>query len=69
VLCVKRRSGDGTWGPPETVATPSGSDSFDASVSVKWSAVGFTRPGTVEFLFFAARNGSYQDTWLYYGRL
>jgi hypothetical protein len=68
-LCVERRAGDGSWGRPETVATPSGSDSFDASVSFRWSAVGFNRPAALEFLFFAARGGSYQDTWLYYGRL
>jgi hypothetical protein len=69
VLCIKKRSGDGTWGQSDTFATPSGSDSFDASVSVRWSAVGFNRPETVEFLFFGARNGGYQDTQLYYGRL
>jgi hypothetical protein len=68
-ICVKKRGQDGTWGPSEAVATPSGSDSFDASVSTRWSAVGFNRPETVEFLFFAARNGSYLDTRLYYGRL
>jgi hypothetical protein len=69
VLCVKRRSADGGWSVSETVASPSGSDSFDASVSVKWSAVGFNRPDVVEFVFFAARGGSYQDTRLHYGRL
>jgi hypothetical protein len=68
-LCAKARNPDGSWGPSTVVATPSGADSLDASVSVKWSAVGFYRPETVEFAFFSARNGSYYDTALYYGRL
>jgi hypothetical protein len=45
------------------------SNSFDASVSVKWSVVGWNRPETVEFLFFAALNSNYQSTTLYYGRI
>jgi hypothetical protein len=68
-MCSVKRNGDGTWALPEIIATPSGANSFDASVSVKWSAVGFNRPETIEFLFFMAQGGNYNTTTVYYGRL
>ena len=65
----KERLADGTWGPSEVVLAHGGADqTYDASPSVKWSAVGFSRPTTVEFLFFAPVGGNYNSTVLYYGR-
>lgn len=67
-MCMYWRNGDGTWALPElVVAAPSGK-SFDASPSVKWSAVHFNRSETIEFLFFLV-NSTYADTTLYYGRI
>jgi hypothetical protein len=68
-LCLKRRTADGNWTPAETLATPSGNAEFDASVSVKWSAVGFVRPETLEFAYFSADGGNYNTTSLYYGHV
>jgi hypothetical protein len=68
-MCTIKQNTDGTWGTPQTLATPTGTDSFDSSPSVKWSVVGFNRSDTIEFLFFDAVGGSYYNTVLYYGRL
>lgn len=68
-LCLWSRNPDGSWGAPQPLAVPAAPDSFDASVSVKWSAENFNRPESVEFLFFAALGGNYNSTLLYYGRL
>jgi hypothetical protein len=68
-LCLKRRNADGSWEPAQLLATPDGNANFDASVSVKWSAVGFQRPETLEFAYFSADAGNYNTTSLYYGRL
>jgi hypothetical protein len=64
-----RQNEDGSFDEPQLFAQPSGSDSYDASPSVKWSVVGWNRPETVEFLFFAAPNGDYSNTTIHYGRL
>lgn len=68
-ICTIKKNSNGTWGNPTLFAAPSGSNSFDASPSVKWSVVGFNQPETIEFLFFAANNGSYNNTTVYYARL
>jgi hypothetical protein len=68
-MCVTARSADGAWGAPRSFAVPARADSFDASPSVRWSAVGFNRPEAVELLFFSAVGGAYSATTLYYGRL
>lgn len=59
----------GSWSQPILMLKPSGSDSLDASASVKWGVVGWNRPETVEVAYFAALNGSYQNTQIYYGRI
>lgn len=68
-MCTLKRNSDGSWGVSQVFAVPNGSDSFDASPSVKWSVVGWNRPETVEFLFFDAVGGSYNNTQLYYARI
>jgi hypothetical protein len=67
-LCLVKRNTNGTWGTPFLYATPPGSDSFDVSISIKWSVVGWNRPETMEFAFFSANGGSYQNTDVWYGR-
>jgi hypothetical protein len=68
-MCSVKRNADGAWALPQIVAAPPSADSFDASPSVKWSAVGWNRPETIEFLFFSANNGNYNNTTVYYARL
>ncbi len=63
---VLARNADGTWGPHVPVIGPV--NTFDASNSVKWSVVGFNRPEVVEWVFFLAPGGLYDDATLYYGR-
>ncbi|MEK7325091.1 MAG: hypothetical protein AAB217_07525, partial [Chloroflexota bacterium] len=62
-ICTIKRNGDGTWGAPQLFANV---PSSDASISIKWSAIGFNRPETIEFLFFS---GAYTSPTLYYARL
>ena len=64
-LCAIKKNG-ATWDAPQLFATHPVSQSFDSSPSVKWSAVGWNRPDTIEFLFFAA---PYTSPMLYYGRI
>lgn len=68
-LCVAGRRPDGEWETATVFARAQGTESFDSSPSVKWSAVGLNRPETIEFLFFSANAGSYANTTIYYGRL
>jgi|GEM_PF-1026160 len=68
-ICLYKRNTNGTWQSPITFLTHSGTDTFDASVTTKWSAYHWNRPETVEFLFFSAINQSYYNTNLWYGRL
>ncbi|MBA3871767.1 MAG: hypothetical protein H0X30_21685 [Anaerolineae bacterium] len=68
-MYVSKRNADGTWGAAQLFAKHTGTDSFDASPSVKWSAVGWNRPDSVEFVFFSAVGGNYGNTYMYYGRL
>ncbi|MBI3243370.1 MAG: hypothetical protein HYZ49_13860 [Chloroflexi bacterium] len=68
-MCVMQKNGDGSWTAPQLFAAHTGLDSFDASPSVKWSAIGFNRPETVEFVFFRADSGNYNNPTLFYGRL
>ncbi len=69
VMCVIHQNRSGVWGPSRVLAVPTAGDSFDASASVKWSAVGLNRPETTELVFFDAVGGSYYNTTLYYARL
>jgi hypothetical protein len=73
-VCAKAREADGAWGPSSRVLAPvPGAESFDASVSTKWSAVGRNRPELVEFAFFGAPmfggETFYDQARLYYGHL
>jgi hypothetical protein len=68
-IYTMRKNEDGSWDEAQLFAAPSGSDSYDASPSVKWSVVGWNRPETIEFLFFAAPDSNYSNTIIHYGRL
>ena len=72
-MCYAERVG-GVWTAPQVLAAPAATQTFDASASFKWSAVGYNRPETVELLFFAAPkdafgNVDYLNTTLYYAHL
>ncbi len=64
-LCVSRRAGDGSWGTQQLLAAAQNGVSYDASVSVKWSAQSWKRPETIEVRFFAT---PYTSSTLFYGR-
>ncbi len=71
-FCYMARNGDGTWGPFRVIATPQiATQSLDSNPSVKWSAVHWYRPETVEFAFFSvdSTTNSYYNPTLWYGRL
>jgi hypothetical protein len=67
-VCYIKQNSNGTWTNPVLFTTHPGSDSLDASVSVKWGVAGWNAPETIEFAFFSANNGSYQNTDVWYGR-
>lgn len=64
-LYTYSRNANGTWTVPTMFAS---GNSFDASPSVKWAAVGNNRPNTYEFAFFLAPGGIYSNAVLHYGR-
>jgi hypothetical protein len=64
-LCKWTLGAGGTW-LAQIFALHTGSQSFDSSPSVKWSAVGWNRPSAVEFLFFDSGQAS---PVMYYGRI
>ncbi len=68
-VCFVKQNSNGSWTNPTLFIAHPGSDSLDASVSVKWGVAGWNAPETIEFVFFSANNGSYQNTDLWYGRL
>jgi hypothetical protein len=63
-MCTIKKNGS-SWNNPVLFASPP-NNSFDASPSVKWSAVGFNRPDVIEFVFFKT---PYNNPTLYYARL
>jgi len=67
-LCLYQRNGDGTWATPKLFLAHQGTQSFDDSVSVKWSVVGYNRPETIEFVFSDVGAG-YNNAVIYYGRI
>jgi hypothetical protein len=67
-LCMYKRNSGGTWAIPKVFLAHQGSQSFDDSVSVKWSVVGYNRPDTIEFVF-ANVGAGYDKPILYYGRI
>lgn len=69
IMCVIKKNANGSWGPPQAVATPSGSSSYDSSPSIKWSVVGFNRPDVIEFIFPEVISGDYSNTILHYARI
>ncbi len=64
-----RRVTGGVWGAEELLATPPANGTFDASPSVKWSAVGWNRPDTLELTIFNAVGSNYNNTEMYYVRV
>jgi hypothetical protein len=64
-LCEWTQGAGGTW-TAQIFAQHTGSQSFDSSPSVKWSAVGWNRPSAVEFVFFDSGSAS---PVMYYGRI
>ena len=68
-MCVIKKNSAGGWDLPVLFASPAPGNSFDASPSVKWSVVGFNRPETIEFMFFQANGGNYNNTTLYYASI
>lgn len=65
-MCTIKKNTNGTWSAPTLFIAHTGTDSFDASPSVKWSVTGFNRPETIEFIFFRT---PYDNPVLYYARL
>jgi hypothetical protein len=75
INCYLKLNSNGTWTAPQKVvdatgnANPPSSETFDDSVSMKWSAVGWNRPELVEFAFFSGTKSNYWNMSLYYGTL
>jgi hypothetical protein len=67
-LCVYTRNSNGSWAAPQVLLTHQGTQSFDSSVSVKWSVIGFNRPDIIEFTF-AEVGAGYDKPVIYYGRI
>ena len=68
-MCYIKKSGGGAWGAPQLLIAHTGSNSFDASPSIKWGVVGWNRPQTIEIVFFRITNGDYSNPTLYYARM
>jgi hypothetical protein len=66
-MCTIHKNNNGTWGDPQLFVQHA-SNSFDTSPSVKWSAVGFNAPETIEFLITSIV-GDYSHSTIYYARL
>ncbi len=65
-MCTRKQNADGSWGESTLFAAHPQGSSFDASVSVKWSAVGWNRPEAIEFIFFQT---PYSSPIVFYGRI
>lgn len=68
-MCYLKKPSGGNWGSAQLLAQATASQSYDASPSARWSAVGFNRPEVVEALFFSILNGDYYHPTLHYARL
>lgn len=68
-MCYLKKNADGTWSIPHMFATHPNGETFDASVSTKWSVVGWTRPELIEVAFFSGGASNYWNMSLYYGTL
>ena len=68
-ICLLKRNADGSWGTPQLFATPPSGETFDASVSTKWSVAGWNRPELIEVAFFSGQTSNYWNMNLYYGTI
>ncbi len=68
-ICLLKKNADGSWGAPQLFATPPSGETFDSSVSTKWSVVGWNRPALIEVAFFSGQSSYYWDMHLYYGTI
>jgi hypothetical protein len=68
-VCYLKKNTNGTWGAPQMFATHPSGETFDNSVSTKWSVVGWTRPELIEVAFFSGSASNYWNMSLYYGTL
>ena len=68
-ICLLKRNADGSWGAPQLFATPPSGETFDDSVSTKWSVVGWNRPELIEVAFFSGQTSNYWNMSLYYGTI
>jgi hypothetical protein len=68
-ICLLKKNADNSWGAPQLFATPPNGETFDSSVSIKWSAVGWNRPALIEAAFFSGQTSNYWDMNLYYGTI
>ncbi len=50
-VCYLKKNTNGTWGAPQMFATHPSGETFDDSVSTKWSVAGWTRPELIEVAF------------------
>ena len=57
------------WDLPQLFATPPSNETFDASVSVRWSIAGWNRPVLIDLVFFSGKTSNYWDMSMYYGTL
>ncbi|HJW31267.1 MAG TPA: hypothetical protein VJ508_18695, partial [Saprospiraceae bacterium] len=69
ILCTLKKNPDGSWAAPQLFATPPNGETFDTSVSTKWSVVGWIRPELIEVAFFSGTTSNYWNMSLYYGTL
>ncbi len=69
VICLLKKNADGSWGAPQLFATPPSGETFDSSVSSKWSVVGWNRPALIEVAFFSGQTSNYWDMHVYYGTI
>jgi hypothetical protein len=65
-MCIMKKNTTGTFDPPQLFAAHANGSSFDSGASIKWSVVGFNRPETIEFVFFAP---PYNSPTLFYGQI
>ena len=65
-ICSIKKTATG-WDLPQLFATPPSTETFDDSISVRWSVVGWNRPDLIEFAFFSGQNSNYLDASVYYG--
>jgi hypothetical protein len=68
-MCTIKKNNNGSWGVPQLFVQHLPSNSFDTSPSIKWSAIGFNRPQTIEFLITSIPTGDYNHPTVYYARL